>query len=233
MKILLVSKRTLNIAIGVLCIIFLMVSLIKIVWPETAPVVNPIYYGDTNKKAVALMINVDWGEKVLPEMLDILKSKEVKATFFITGRFANKFPELVQRIAQEGHEIGNHGYSHPHADKISQAENEKEITQTEEAFIKLELNYAKIFAPPYGEHKTHVLEAAANLGYKTIMWTADTIDWQDPPPETIVKRVLGKADNGALVLMHPKECTLSALPAVIDGLQAREYQLKKVTEILP
>ncbi|MFY9175362.1 MAG: polysaccharide deacetylase family protein [Peptococcia bacterium] len=233
MKVFLISRRSLNIAIGIICVLLLMVSLLKIVWPQADPVVNPIYYGDTNQQAVALMINVDWGEKVLPEMLDILKSKEVKATFFITGRFADKFPELVQRISQEGHEIGNHGYSHPHVDKLSVADNEKEISRTEEEFNKLEINYSKIFAPPYGEHKEQVLEAAANLGYKTIMWTADTIDWQDPPPETIVKRVLGKADNGALVLMHPKECTLSALPAVIDGLQAREFQLKKVTEILP
>ena len=232
MRVYYISKRTLNTVMGVASIIFLLAFLRAIVMPPAEPVVNPIYYGNTGEQAVALMINVDWGEDILPQMLDILKSKSVKATFFMTGRFAKKFPELVQRIAQEGHEIGNHGYSHPHVDKLSVEANQKEIQNTEQVFQELKVQWAKIFAPPYGEHKAHVVEAADALGYKTIMWTADTLDWQNPDPETIVKRVLGKADKGALILMHPKECTLSAMPAIIDGLHARNYQLKTVTEII-
>ena len=233
MKVFFVRRRKIYILAGlVILLILLFWQGSNLLQKEEAPVVNPIYYGNTQNPAVALMINVDWGEDVLPQMLEILKSKKVKVTFFISGRFAGKFPELVQRISQEGHEIGNHGYSHPHADKISVAANQKEITDTEKVFQDLNVKYAKIFAPPYGEHKAHVVEAAAALGYKTIMWTADTVDWKEPPAETIVKRVLGKADNGALFLMHPKKCTLSALPAVIDGLQARNYQLKTVGEIL-
>lgn len=232
MKVIYIKKRKLYLAAGIIFLLLVTIMLISRFMGQEAPVVNPIYMGNTENRAVALMINVDWGEEVLPDMLDILKSKNVKGTFFISGRFAGKFPDLVGRISQEGHEIGNHGYSHPHVDKLSTETNQKEIRDTEDVFNKLNLNYAKIFAPPYGEHKSHVVEAAAALGYKTIMWTADTIDWQDPPPETIIKRVLGKADNGALILMHPKKCTLSALPAVIDGLQARNYQIKTVTEII-
>lgn len=232
MKVLFVRKRNLYIIAGLVILLVFLSWFVSNLIQQEAPVVNPIYYGDTQKTDVALMINVDWGEDILPQMLDILKSKNVKVTFFITGRFAAKFPELVQRISQEGHEIGNHGYSHPHADKISGAANQKEISDTEKVFQDLNLKFAKIFAPPYGEHKTHVVDAASALGYKTIMWTADTIDWQEPPAETIVKRVLGNADNGALFLMHPKKCTLSALPAVIDGLQARNFQLKMVTEVI-
>jgi len=232
MKVFFIKRRNLYIIAG-LVFLLLILSLLLSSWTlREAPVVNPIYMGNTEKPAVALMVNVDWGEDILPQMLDILKSKNVKVTFFVSGRFAGKFPELVKRISAEGHELGNHGYSHPHADKISVAANQKEITDTEKVFQSLSVNYAKLFAPPYGEHKAHVVEAATALGYQTIMWTADTIDWQEPPPETIIKRVLGKADNGALILMHPKKCTLSALPAVIDGLQARNYQLKTVTEII-
>jgi len=233
MKVFFVRKRNLYIIATIVVFLLLLLILLGSWLQREAPVVNPIYMGNTQEQAVALMINVDWGEDILPQMLDILKSKNVKATFFISGRFAGKFPDLVKRISQEGHEIGNHGYSHPHVDKLSKEANQKEITDTEKVFQELGINYVKLFAPPYGEHKAHVVEAADALGYKTIMWTADTIDWQDPPPETIIKRVLGKADNGALILMHPKKCTLSALPAVIDGLQARNYQLKTVTEILP
>lgn len=194
--------------------------------------INPIYIGDTQEKAVALMFNVDWGEEIIPGLLDVLKEKQVKATFFISGRFAKKFPEITLKIAKEGHEIGNHGYSHPHPNKINLEQNINEIIVTEKAFQELKINIARIFAPPYGEHGKIVLQAADSLGYKTIMWTLDTIDWQDPSPEVILRRILPKADHGALILMHPKECTLRALPTLIDSLQKEGYHFKKVTEII-
>lgn len=199
---------------------------------EDAPAVSPIYIGNTKEKAISLMVNVDWGEDILPGMLKVFKDKNIKATFFITGRFAEKFPETVKKIAADGHEIANHGYSHPHADKISSDENAREITVTEKVFTELGLNSSKLYAPPYGEHKAHVLAAADALGYKTIMWTVDTIDWQEPKAEIIVKRVLDKADNGSLVLMHPKKCTLEALPQLVDSLFQHNFAFKTVSEIL-
>lgn len=197
-----------------------------------APVINPIYLGNTGEKAVALMINVDWGDDILPEMLKVLQAKDVKVTFFISGRFAKKFPDLITAINQDGHEIGNHGYYHPHPDRISEEANKKEIMDTEAVFRQLNVRWSNLFAPPYGEHGPLVLEAAHALGYKTIMWTVDTVDWKEPPPATILKRVFDKADNGALILMHPKKCTLSALPALIDGIKEREYEIKTVSAIL-
>ncbi|QNB45715.1 polysaccharide deacetylase family protein [Thermanaerosceptrum fracticalcis] len=199
---------------------------------KDVPTVNPIYLGNTKDKTMAFTINVDWGEDVLPGMLAALRSKNIKASFFITGRFARKFPEIVQQIAKEGHEIGNHGYSHPHADKLSLEQNKKEIRDTEKVLQDLGITVSKIFAPPYGEHKPHVVAAAEALGYKTIMWTADTVDWQNPSAEVIKHRVLSKADNGVIVLMHPKKCTLDALPALIDALKDKGFTLKTVSEIL-
>lgn len=196
------------------------------------PVINPIYIGDTREKAVALMFNVDWGEDILPGILDVLQQKQVIATFFITGRFASKYPELVKAIGESEHEIGNHGYSHPHPDKISLEQNMEEISKTEKVFTQLGVSTGKIFAPPYGEHKPHVLQASSALGYKTILWTLDTIDWKEPPPAAIVDKVAGKADNGSLILMHPKKCTLEALPVLIDRLQAQQYVMKTVTNII-
>lgn len=199
---------------------------------EEAPAISPIYIGNTEEKAICLMVNVDWGEDIVPGMLAVFKEKNIKATFFITGRFAEKFPETIKMIAADSHEIANHGYSHPHPDKISSEENAKEISLTEKAFAELGLNYSKLYAPPYGEHKSHVLAAADTLGYKTIMWTVDTIDWQEPSAAVITKRVLDKADNGALVLMHPKKCTLEALPQLIDKLVQQNFTFKTVSEIL-
>lgn len=199
---------------------------------KTQPTINPIFMGDTQEKAVAFMFNVDWGEEILPDLLEVLKEEKVTATFFISGKFAKKFPQLVANIAENGHEIGNHGYSHPHPDKLSVEQNMKEITDTEKVFQEIKINSAKIFAPPYGEHGQSVLKAADSLGYKTIMWTLDTIDWQDPTPEVILNRILPKVDHGSLILMHPKSCTLQALPGLIKSLRDQDYQFKKVTEII-
>ena len=129
---------------------------------KTQPTINPIFMGDTQEKAVAFMFNVDWGEEILPDLLEVLKEK-VTATFFISGKFAKKFPQLVANIAENGHEIGNHGYSHPHPDKLSVEQNMKEITDTEKVFQEIKKNSAKIFAPPYGEHGQSVLKAADSL----------------------------------------------------------------------
>ena len=199
---------------------------------KTEPTINPIYMGDTQEKAVALMFNVDWGDEILPDLLEVLDEEKIVATFFVSGKFAKKFPQLVANIAANGHEIGNHGYSHPHPDKLNVEQNAKEITDTEKVFQETKINSAKIFAPPYGEHGKAVLQAADSLGYKTIMWTLDTIDWQDPTPEVIINRILPKADHGSLILMHPKSCTLQALPQLIKSLREQDYQFKKVTEII-
>lgn len=199
---------------------------------EDVTTINPIYIGNTGEKAVALMVNVDWGEEILPRFLAVLEEKKINATFFITGRFAKKYPELTAQIFAAGHEIGNHGYSHPHPDKLSVEQNKKEILDTEKVFRDLKVEWARIFASPYGEHGLRVLQAAHDLGYKTIMWTLDTIDWQEPSPETIMERVLSQADNGALILMHPKECTVEVLPELIDALRQEGFSFKKVTEII-
>ena len=197
--------------------------------------VDPIYQGNTAEPSVAITINVDWGEDIIPKMLEVLENKEVKATFFITGRFAEKFPEIVKLIHEKHHEIGNHGYSHPHPDRLSVEKNLEEIKKTHEILTQLTNTDISLFAPPYGERGENCLTAAQKAGYKTILWTADTIDWQEPPPSlnTLVNRVTGKKlTNGTIILMHPKPHTLEALPVIIDVIKSKGYQLKKVSEII-
>ena len=89
-----------------------------------------------------------------------------------------------------------------------------------------------MFAPPYGEVDRRVVAAADALGYRTIMWTIDTIDWQEPSVETTIARVMNKAQNGGIVLMHPKVKTVRALPAIIEGLRQKGFKLLPVGELL-
>ncbi|MBE3581599.1 MAG: polysaccharide deacetylase family protein [Thermoanaerobacteraceae bacterium] len=195
--------------------------------------VQPIYQGDVNKKAVALAFNVDWGEEFLPDILQTLSRNQARATFFVTGQWAVKFPDLVRQMAREGHEIGNHGYSHQHVDNLSREENREDIRKAEGVLADLTGRRPALYAPPYGESKPHVVAAAADLGYKFIMWTVNTGDYlPGTAAEDIIKIVVAHSQNGAIVLLHPTRPTAEALGEIINQLRKRGYELATVSEIL-
>ncbi|MHB8127117.1 MAG: polysaccharide deacetylase family protein [Desulfitobacteriaceae bacterium] len=206
-----------------------------------ATTIKPIEQINTAQKAMALTINVDWGEEYIPGILQELDKGKVKATFFLTGRWAKNHPDLVRVIAEAGHQIENHGYSHPHPDRLSVKANQAEIKKTEEIILGITGNKTHYYAPPYGEKGITGLEAAKELGYTTILWTLDTVDWRpESTPELIAKRVLnperrfGTKPNkcGAIVLMHPKENTLKALPLILMQLAQEGYSLKTINELI-
>ncbi len=193
---------------------------------------NPIYKGNENMSQVAFECNVVWGTEYVPQMLDILRDKNVKITFFIGGQWAEENPELLKRMVEEGHEIGNHGYAHKHHAQLSFEENIREIQRTEQIIEEITGVKTVLFAPPYGEFNKTTLQAADALGYKTIMWSIDTIDWRREGTDIILKRVLKNPHNGAFILMHPTEYTVEALPIMIDELRARGYEVGTISELL-
>lgn len=196
------------------------------------PQVKAYYQGPTDKQQMALAINVAWGTEYIPQMLEILKSEGVRATFFLVGNWAEKFPDLVVEIKEAGQEIGNHGYRHRHPQKLVEKELIALIKKNEDLIEKTADYETKLFAPPYGEVDQRIVKTAHKIGYKTIMWTLDTIDWQRPDAEVIIERIIPKARNGAIVLMHPTQPTVEALPKMIKGLEEKGYQLVTITELL-
>ncbi|MDD4334490.1 MAG: polysaccharide deacetylase family protein [Desulfotomaculaceae bacterium] len=199
--------------------------------PEKA-VMTPVYHGSDADKKIALTFNVVWGEEFIPQILNILNENAVQATFFMGGQWVDDFPELIGEIVQGGHDLGNHGYSHLHQERISKAANIEEIKKTETSIFNATGIKTKLFAPPYGEKGDVILKAAEEAGYTTIYWSIDTIDWQRPDPSVIVDRVLTKAHNGAIVLMHPTAPTVHALPNIVRELKKQDYQLVKVSSLL-
>jgi len=192
----------------------------------------PVYQGSAGEKKIALTFNVVWGEEYIPQLIESLKDNSVPATFFIGGQWAEDFPELTKEIVRGGHEVGSHGYSHPHPDRISLSANIDEIEKTEEVLNRVAGVKPTLFAPPYGERSEVVLRAAEEAGYTTILWSIDTIDWQCPDPAIIVRRVIDKSHNGAIVLMHPTAPTVHALPQIIKELKRQGYELVKVSTLL-
>jgi probable sporulation protein (polysaccharide deacetylase family) len=192
---------------------------------------EPIFQGNTGTKSVAITVNVDWGEEYIPAMLDEFKKNNALVTFFVTGRWAEKNPELLKQMAAAGHSIQNHGYRHVHFNQLSPSEVNSEIKKAEDTIYGIIGVRTTFFASPYGEYNPQLVRAVNDMNYKYIMWSADTIDWQRPDPATIVNRVMKKVHNDAIVLMHPTEPTLKALPEMLKQLREQNYQMITIDKI--
>lgn len=219
-------------AAGIFLTVSFVASIVNSILNPSPGGLQPIFQGKPNVSKVAFACNVFWGEEYLPEMLATLDKNNIKITFFIGGSWARRFPEHLKQIAAKGHEIGNHSYSHPHPNAIGKQKNKEQIQQTEQLIKELTGYKTTLYAPPYGEYNDIVLEAAAELGYKTILWSIDTIDWQRPAPAVIHNRVMKKLHNGAIILMHPTAPTVQALPGLIAAIRERGYTITTVSDIL-
>lgn len=184
------------------------------------PVLAPVHQGPEVPE-VAITINVDWGEDHLPAMLKIMEEHGVKATFFLTGTFVERFPLLIQQLVEGGHELGNHGYRHVHPNTLTQEELVSLITATE-VLIEEETGVkTRLFAPPYGEYNDLLLSVVHDLNYQLILWTVDTVDWQRPGSQVIRDRVLHNAEKGSIILIHPVGQTVEALEEIIVGIKEK------------
>ena len=204
-------------------------------WTDSTAVVSStgykaIYRGNENKNNISLCINVYWGTEYLDEMLETLKKYDAKATFFIGGCWAAKNVDMLKKIYDEGHEIANHGYYHKDHKQIDYARNVQEIEYNHK-IVKETLGIdMSLFMPPSGSYGLQTLEAAEFLGYTTIMWSKDTIDWRDKDVSLITKRATKNLQNGDLILMHPTECTMLALENIVKTIKNNGFNLTTVSQ---
>lgn len=192
----------------------------------------PIYRGNPNKKMISLMINVAWGNEYIDSILKTLNRENVKATFFLDGSWLNKNADIAKRIQAEGHEMSNHAYTHPDMRALSRQAQYNQISKTE-ALLKSTLNVNnKWFAPPSGSFNQATVQIAEEQGLKTVLWTIDTVDWQKPPADSIIRKISIKLEPGALILMHPTSSTRDALAGIIATAKTKGYALGTVSETL-
>ncbi|HJA68536.1 MAG TPA: polysaccharide deacetylase family protein [Firmicutes bacterium] len=193
---------------------------------------SAIYNIETEEKVVAFMVNVYWGTEYVQPYLDLFKQEGIKVTFFLGGIWAKDNAQLIKNMQQDGHEIGNHGYNHKLPTRISSDETRKEISTTDTIITEITGVKPKLYAPPAGDFNKDTLKIARSLGYKTIMWSIDTIDWRDKDTQKIMNRVMKNLKPGAFVLMHPTANTLEALKSMISQIKEQGYQFKTVSEML-
>ncbi|RFU67818.1 polysaccharide deacetylase family protein [Bacillus sp. V59.32b] len=213
----------------------------KLIYKQVSPKTHlsdldpaPIYRAHPEKPVVSLLVNVAWGNEYLQGMLTTLKKTNVKATFFLEGRWAKNNPMLAKMIAEGGHEIGNHSYSHPDMKTLSSSASKSEIQKTSEVIVAVTeaKEKPKWFAPPSGSYRDETVEIADSLGMGTIMWSVDTIDWQKPSPDVLTNRVLSKIHPGAFILMHPTESSANSLETLIKEMKKKNLHIVTVSEAL-
>ncbi|OUM98471.1 MAG: hypothetical protein BAA02_07785 [Paenibacillaceae bacterium ZCTH02-B3] len=180
----------------------------------------PVYRGNPAKPAAAIMINVAWGDEHLPAMLNTLEEEGVAATFFLDGTWLSKHRDLAAEILARGHELSNHAWSHPMMSRLADSRQREEIVKTENLLKELGAGN-RWFAPPSGDYDQRTVRIAHSLGLRTVLWTLDTIDWKNPPPDAVVQKVARRAEPGVLILMHPTDSAKRALPGIIRALRGK------------
>lgn len=196
--------------------------------------------GDPRHRLMALTFDDGPDDVFTPQILDILKQNGVRATFFLMGRRAWARPELVRRIVAEGHEIGNHTWNHPQLTKLPPDKVRLELGETDRFLRTLTGKPVKVFRPPYGDQDPALLREATNLGYSTVLWNIDSLDWKHGMTRCgVLEQVLPNMRPGAIVLEHSAggngenlADTVQALPIIIKTLRSQGYTLVTVSELL-
>lgn len=193
----------------------------------------PIYSVETPEKKIALTFDATWGADQTGDILRILRENGVKCTFFLCGLWLEKYPEMVKKIAAEGHEIGNHSYTHPHLNRLTEEEIAHEILRTHELIKELTGQEARVFRPPFGEYSNKVIETAGACRYTTIIWDVDSLDWKDLTAEAMVNRILIRTQPGSIILFHNAgKHTPDAIATLIPTLKRQGYSFTTVSALL-
>jgi peptidoglycan-N-acetylglucosamine deacetylase len=169
-----------------------------------------------------------------PRLLDILKQRNVKATFYVIGSNAKRYPEIMRRIVGEGHEVANHTATHPSLAKLSDDAVRQELRICHEAIVSTTGVAPRTMRPPYGSittaQKTWIRR---EFGYPTIMWSVDPLDWKKPGPSVVASRLVSGSAPGGILLAHDiHQGTIDAMPSTVDQLLGRGFQPVTVTQLI-
>lgn len=169
-----------------------------------------------------------------PRLLEILAKRHIKATFFLIGQNAQQNPELVKRIVAEGHEIGNHSWSHPNLGIMSDDKVRAELQKTDDAIFQAVGFHPKLMRPPYGSLAIGQRRwVNKEFGYKIILWDVDPLDWKYRNSAHVESEILKQTRNGSIILSHDIHATtVDAMPATLDQLLAKGYKFVTVPELI-
>jgi peptidoglycan/xylan/chitin deacetylase (PgdA/CDA1 family) len=191
-----------------------------------------LVHGNPTLKEVALTFDDGPYGETTEEILRTLAQENVQATFFVVGRHVETRPELVRKIMAQGHEVGNHTYSHPRLTEITHEQAREELVKCEQAVFNATGAHMNLMRPPGMKFDDGLLRLNQELGYTTIHWNAVAGDYVPVEPETVAKRILWQAQPGSVILLHDTPATAAALPYLIKRLKQDGYRFVTVTQML-
>ena len=193
----------------------------------------PVYSVERDGKFVALSFDAAWGNEDTEELIDILTSHGVTATFFLVGQWVDKYPESVKQLSDAGMEVMNHSDDHAHFAKLSASEIVENINACNSKIEAITGVRPTLFRCPYGEYDDHVIAAIRSMGMEPIQWDVDSLDWKDYDAGTICKRVRDKLAPGSIVLFHNAALhTPEALPSVLEYMIQEGYTVVPIGQLI-
>jgi len=204
--------------------------------PKVPPAGPRLSYSSiqTDQKVLAMTFDDGPHPSLTPKLLDILKQRNIKATFFVVGKNAKAYPQIIRRIIEEGHEIGNHTWTHASVMSRSDDQIRSELKMSEDAMVAAAGYRPHTFRPPYGAINTRIKQLmSSEFGYATIMWSVDPQDWRRPGVSVVTSRLVNGAHNGAILLAHDiHPPTIQAMPSTFDQLLAKGYQFVTISQLM-
>jgi peptidoglycan/xylan/chitin deacetylase (PgdA/CDA1 family) len=188
--------------------------------------------GDPNERAVALTFDDGPHPKTCSAILNVLRREKVRATFFPVGYRLQQYPHLLERMVAEGHEVGNHTWTHRRLTRLAPDEVRREVRQVRDLVYRRTGTAPVLMRPPGGTYDTRVLRICGEEGFEVCLWSANAGDWKRMPAQEVAAKVLRQAHPGAIVLMHDEFAqTPKALARIIPELRARGYQFVTASEM--
>lgn len=191
--------------------------------------------GNPNQENIALTFNISWGEEKVHGILDQLASHNVQATFFLSGEWAERHPDIVEKIIEGKHEIGMLGYEYKSYVDQDIEQVQKDLFQAQEVFEKIGLKDLSLLRPPNGHLNKEIISLAKQHGYQVVHWNMNPNDWENPGTEVIVDQVMKETKNGDIVLLHASDAakqTAKALEIILPGLNKKGFSFISISEMI-
>lgn len=203
------------------------------VYYGNTPRLVPIYSVEREDKVVSISFDCAWGVEHTDDILKALKISGVSATWFMVEFWSEKYPEYVKKIDAAGHEIGTHSSTHSYMSKQNAEEIKLELSTSSEAIKTITGKEVNLFRPPYGDYDDELIRTASELGYYTIQWDTDSLDWKDLSATDIAMRVINSVKNGSIILMHNNGLhTAEAVPIILETLKNKGYSFVPIGELI-
>lgn len=191
--------------------------------------------GSADENKIALTFNISWGEEKVYDILSELKKEQVQATFFVSGEWAERHPQIIEKIVEEKHELGMLGYRYKSYLDQEIGQVRKDLLYAREIFRKLGYEDVHLLRPPNGHFNKEVIQLAEELGFTVIHWNINPNDWENPGSEKIINAVITETSNGDILLLHASDSakqTAQALKTILPSLKNKDLQFVSISELI-